>query len=252
MQVRKAVITAAGLGTRFLPITKSQPKEMLPLVNKPLIQYAVEEIIGSGIREIIIVIAPGKGAIRDYFCRSSNLEEILLKKGQTELVGEIRELSNLPGICCVMQRRQLGLGHAILTAREVIGDEPFAVVLPDDIVDSDVFTLKRMIEAFKEYRTCIIAVERIDRQDTIKYGVIRSERVSDHLYRVLDLVEKPEPDQAPSNLGIVGRYILTPQIFAALEATPPGKNREIQLTDALKLLLQKQPIYACELEGGAL
>ena len=139
MQVRKAVITAAGLGTRFLPITKSQPKEMLPLVNKPLIQYAVEEIIGSGIREIIIVIAPGKGAIRDYFCRSSNLEEILLKKGQTELVGEIRELSNLPGICCVMQRRQLGLGHAILTAREVIGDEPFAVVLPDDIVDSDVY-----------------------------------------------------------------------------------------------------------------
>ena len=249
MKVRKAIITAAGWGTRFLPITRSQPKEMLPLVNKPLIQYSVEEAINSGIEQITVVTALGKRAIEDYFDRSFELEYVLEQKGETKLLQEMRELSNLVDICYIRQKEQLGLGHAILTAKGIIGEEPFAVLLPDDIVDSKVPVLKQMIEVYEQYRTNVVAVERISRQDTIKYGIIEPKRVSERVCQVLSLVEKPEPAEALSNLGVVGRYILMPQIFDALKVIPSGKNQEIQLTDALRWLLNQQAIYAYEFEG---
>jgi len=249
MKVRKAVITAAGWGTRFLPITKAQPKEMLPLVNKPLIQHSVEEAINSGIEQIVIITALGKRAIEDYFDRSFELEYVLEQKGETELLEEIRELSSLADICYVRQKEQLGLGHAILTAKEIVGKEPFAVLLPDDIIDSKVPVLKQMIEVYEQYKTNIIAVERVSSQDTVKYGIIEPKKISDCICQVLGLIEKPEPAQAPSNLGVVGRYILMPEIFDVLEVTPPGKNKEIQLTDALQVLLKQQAMYAYEFEG---
>ena len=249
MKIRKAVITAAGRGTRFLPITKAQPKEMLPLVTKPLIQHSVEEAINSGIEQIIVITALGKRAIEDYFDRSFELECFLEQKGETKLLKEIRELSSLADICYIRQKRQLGLGHAILTAKGIVGKEPFAVLLPDDIIDSKVPVLKQMIEAYEQYKSNIIAVERIASQDTVKYGIIEPKKISGHIHQVLSLIEKPEPAQAPSNLGVVGRYILMPEIFDALEVTPPGKNQEIQLTDALQLLLKQQAVYAYELEG---
>lgn len=249
MKIRKAIITAAGWGTRFLPITKAQPKEMLPLINKPLIQYSVEEALDSGIEQIILITALGKRAIEDYFDRSFELEYILEQKKETELLKEIKELSGLVNICYIRQKEQLGLGHAILVAKDIIGDEPFAVLLPDDIIESKVPVLKQMIDVYEQYKTSVVAVERINREDTVKYGIIEPGRVSDRVYQVLGLVEKPEPDKAPSDLGVVGRYILTPQIFDALEVTPPGKNREIQVTDALQLLLKQQKIYACEFQG---
>jgi len=249
MKVRKAVITAAGWGTRFLPITKAQPKEMLPLVNKPLIQYSVEEAINSGIEQIIIVTALGKRAIEDYFDRSFELEGVLEQKGEIKLLQEMRELSNLVDICYIRQKEQLGLGHAVLTAKGIVGEEPFAVLLPDDIIDGKVPVLKQMIGVYEQYKTNIIGVEHISSKDTTKYGIIEPRRVSGRIYQVLSLAEKPEPSQAPSDLGVVGRYILMPQIFDVLEATPPGKNQEIQLTDALQLLMRQQAIYAYEFEG---
>ncbi|MCD6453055.1 MAG: UTP--glucose-1-phosphate uridylyltransferase GalU [Dehalococcoidales bacterium] len=249
MKVRKVIITVAGRGTRFLPLTRSQPKEMLPLINKPLIQYAVEEAIGSGIEQIILITALGKHAIEDYFDRSLELEHVLEQKGKTKLLQEMRELSSLVNICYIRQKEQLGLGHAILTAREIIGDEPFAVILPDDIIDSPTPVLRQMIAIYEHYRTNVIAVEPVNHQDTVKYGIIEPEEISPRLYRVLSLVEKPRPSQAPSNLGVVGRYILMPEIFDALTATPPGKIGEIQLTDALQLLLGQQTINAYEFEG---
>jgi len=249
MKVRKAVITAAGWGTRFLPITKAQPKEMLPLVNKPLIQYSVEEAINSGVEQIVVITSLGKRAIEDYFDRSFELEYVLEQKRETNLLKEIRELSSLADICYIRQKEQLGLGHAILTAKEIVGKEPFAVLLPDDIIDSKVPALKQMVEVYEQYQASVIAVERIARQDTVKYGIIEPKKVSDRIHQVLGLIEKPEPALAPSNLGVVGRYILAPEIFDVLEVTPPGKNNEIQLTDALQLLLKQQAMYAYEFEG---
>ena len=249
MKVRKAVIVAAGWGTRFLPLTKSQPKEMLPLVDRPLIQYSVEEAVNSGIEQIIIITAPGKRAIEDYFNRSLELENFLEKKGQTELLQTMRELSNLANICYVRQEEQLGLGHAILTAKNAVGDEPFAVLLPDDVIDSEVPALKQMLNVYERYGSGIIAVERIDDEHIREYGVIEPKQFAHDIYQILSLVEKPEPAQAPSNLGVVGRYILPPQIFDVLTVTPPGKGQEIQLTDALQLLLKQQAIYAYEFEG---
>lgn len=249
MKVRKAIITAAGWGTRFLPITKAQPKEMLPLVNKPLIQHSVEEAINSGIEQIVIITALSKRAIEDYFDRSFELEYVLEQKGETKLLEEIRELSSLADICYIRQKEQLGLGHAILTAKEIVGKEPFAVLLPDDIIDSTVPVLKQMIAVYEQYKTNILAVERIASQDTVKYGIIEPKKISSHIHQVLGLIEKPEPAQAPSNLGVVGRYILMPEIFDVLEVTPPGKNQEIQLTDALQILLKQQAMYAYEFEG---
>lgn len=249
MKVRKAVITAAGWGTRFLPITRSQPKEMLPVVNKPLIQYSVEEAINSGIEQIIVITALGKRAIEDYFDRSFELEYFLEQKRETKLLQEMRELSSLIDVCYIRQKEQLGLGHAILTAKNFVADEPFAVLLPDDLIDSRVPALKQMVEVYEQYGTSVIAIKRVSSQDTMKYGIIEPKRVSTKIYQVLGLTEKPKPQEAPSNLGVVGRYILMPQIFDVLEVTPPGKNQEIQLTDALQLLLQQQTIYAYEFDG---
>ncbi len=249
MKVRKAIITAAGWGTRFLPITKAQPKEMLPLVNKPLIQYSVEEAINSGIEQIILITALGKRAIEDHFDRSFELEYVLEQKGESKLAQGMRELSNLVNICYIRQKEQLGLGHAILVAKDVIGQEPFAVLLPDDIIESKVPVLKQMMEVHAQYKTSVVAIERISSEETIKYGIIEPRKILGRIYQVLSLVEKPEPTEAPSNLGVVGRYILLPQIFDVLKVTPPGKNQEIQLTDALQLLLKQQAIYAYEFEG---
>jgi UTP--glucose-1-phosphate uridylyltransferase len=249
MKVRKAVITAAGWGTRFLPITRSQPKEMLPLVDKPLIQYSVEEAIKSGIEQVIMVTAMGKRAIEDYFDRSLELEYYLEQKGEIDLLRRMREISSLVDICYVRQKEQLGLGHAILMVKDVIGDEPFAVMLPDDIIDSETPGLKQMMQVYEKYGAGVVAVEKVSDEDIGKYGVIEPKRVAEGVYQVLSLVEKPELSQAPSHLGIVGRYILTPLIFDILKFTPRGKGNEVQLTDALQLLLQRQKLYACEFEG---
>ncbi len=220
-----------------------------PTTCARLIQYSVEEAINSGIEQIVVITALGKRAIEDYFDRSFELEHFLEQKGETNLLKEIRELSSLADICYIRQKEQLGLGHAILTAKEIVGKEPFAVLLPDDIIDSKVPVLKQMIEVYEQYKTSVVAVERIASQDTVKYGIIEPGKISGHIHQVLGLIEKPEPALAPSNLGVVGRYILMPQIFDALEVTPPGENREIQLTDALQLLLKQQPMYAYEFEG---
>ena len=249
MKVRKAVITAGGWGTRFLPITRSQPKEMLPLINKPLIHYAVEEAIASGIEQLILVTALGKNAIEDYFDRSFELEYFLEQKGETKLLQKMRELSSLVDICYIRQKEQLGLGHAILKARTLVGEEPFAIILPDDIIDSKVPALKQMIDVYEQYKTNVVAVKQVSREEVNKYGIIEPKEIASRLYQVLGLVEKPEPKEAKSDLGIVGRYILMPQIFDALEITLPGKNREIQVTDALQLLLKQQVIHAYEFEG---
>ena len=252
MKVRKAVITAAGWGTRFLPVTRSQPKEMLPLVDRPMIQYAVEEAIKAGIEQVIMVTAAGKRAIEDYFDRHLELEYFLERRGETELLRKTLEVSSLADICYVRQKEQLGLGHAVLMVKDVVGNEPFAVILPDDIIDSKVPGLKQMIEVYEKYRAGVVAVERVSDEDIGKYGIIEAKKEARGVYEVLSLVEKPALAQAPSHLGIVGRYILTPRIFDVLKHTPPGKNGEIQLTDALQLLLKqsfREGLYACELEG---
>ncbi len=247
--IRKAVITAAGWGTRFLPATKAQPKEMLPLVDKPLIQYAVEEALASGIEQIIVVTAMGKRAIEDHFDRSVELERVLEHKGETQLLREVQRLSNLVDICYTRQKEQLGLGHAVLTACNLVGAEPFALLLPDDIIQAKVPALKQMISIYEELGKSIIAVEKVSRQDVHKYGIVKVEKERDRLYRVLGLVEKPTPQKAPSDLGVVGRYILTPDVLDELSNTQPGKSGEIQLTDGLNSLCRKEALYAYVFEG---
>ena len=249
MKIRKAVIIAAGYGTRFLPATRSQPKEMLPLVDKPIIQYDVEEAINSGIEQIIFVTARGKHTMEDYFDDCFELEQILERKGDEERLQQMREVSGMVDICYIRQKKQLGIGHAILTARDLVGNEPFAMMLPDDIIDSKVPTLKSMIDIYDKYGSGVIAVERVSEEDTRKYGVIEPKQLSEGVYEILSLVEKPEPEKAPSRLGIVGRYVLTPETFEAIEVTPPGAGNEIQITDALQILLKQQKLYAYELEG---
>ena len=249
MKIRKAVVTAAGWGTRFLPATKAQPKEMLPLVDKPMIQYVIEEAVASGIKQIIIVTALGKRAIEDHFDRSLELENALNRKGDGDLLRKVRHISELADICYIRQKEQLGLGHAILVTKDLIGNEPFAIFLPDDIIEAKVPAMKQMLEIYNRYSSSVIAVQKIAPQDTSSYGIIAPKKVEERLYQVLTLVEKPKPEDAPSNLGIVGRYILTPEIFGMLEKTAPGKGGEIQLTDGLRLLLEKQKIYAYQFEG---
>ena len=249
MRIRKAVVTAAGWGTRFLPATKAQPKEMLPLVDKPMIQYVVEEAVASGIKQIIVVTALGKRAIEDHFDRSLELEHALNRKGDGDLLRKVRQISELADICYIRQKEQLGLGHAILVTRDLIGDEPFAIFLPDDIIEAKVPAMKQMLEIYNRYSSSVIAVEKVAHQDTSSYGIIAPKQVEERVYQVLTLVEKPKPEEAPSNLGIVGRYILTPEIFGMLEKTTPGAGGEIQLTDGLRLLLEKQKIYAYQFEG---
>jgi UTP--glucose-1-phosphate uridylyltransferase len=249
MKVRKAVIIAAGRGTRFLPITRSLPKEMLPLVDRPIIQYGVEEALNSGIEQIIMVTALGKSVMEDYFDRAPDLEAFLTQKGEKDRLEQMKKLDSMVDVCYVRQKEQLGLGHAIMTAREIIGDEPFAVILPDDIIDSPVPCLKRMVEIYDKYNGGVVAVEKVAEQDTHKYGIIRARSVEPNIHQILSLVEKPDPSWAPSRLGIVGRYILTPEIFRAIKITPPGAGNEIQVTDALHLLLQDKELYAYEFDG---
>jgi len=252
MQIRKAVFPAAGLGTRFLPATKAQPKEMLALVDKPLIQYVVEEAVQSGIRNITIITGRGKNAIEDHFDVSYELEQVLEKRGKTQLLEEMRTISNMVGVTYVRQKEALGLGHAVLASRECVGDEPFAVMLGDDIIDSEVPLLKQMIDLFEKLQSSIIATCQVPMNEISSYGVIRGTPVpgfNGRVYRIQDVVEKPPKEDAPSNMAIIGRYILTPQIFSLLENTRSGSGGEIQLTDAIRLLLEQQPVYAYMLEG---
>lgn len=249
MKVRKAVFPAAGLGTRFLPVTKAIPKEMLPLVDKPLIQYCVEEAISSGIEDIIVVTGRGKTAIEDHFDSSKELEAILHEKGKTELLEMVRDISNLVRFSYTRQKEALGLGHAILCAKSLVGDEPFAVFLSDDIIDSKVPALGQMIEIYKKYRHSVLAVQRVPKESISSYGVIKGKSLGAGLFEVSDLVEKPKMEDAPSDMAVIGRYILTPDVFEYLEKTRPGKNGEIQLTDALNAMAGKHPLYALEFEG---
>ncbi len=248
-EITKAVFPAAGLGTRFLPATKASPKEMLALVDKPLIQYVVEEAVASGIEEVVMITGRGKRAIEDHFDVAFELEEDLKSKGKHKLLSEVQRIANLVTFCYIRQKNALGLGHAVLTAKRVVGNEPFAVLLGDDIIDSGVPVLRQMIDVHKKYPATILAIQEVPRSETQQYGIVDAKKVDDGVYIVNDLVEKPLPAAAPSNLAIIGRYILAPEIFAALEQTRPGKGGEIQLTDGLKLLMEKQPIYAYKFQG---
>jgi len=247
MEVKKAVIPAAGLGTRFLPATKSMPKEMLPIIDKPVIQFVIEEALEAGIEDIIIITGRGKRAIEDYFDYTPELEFHLQKNGKRELLNSIRDISNLVDIHYIRQKEPLGLGHAVLKAEKHIGNEPFAVLLGDDIVINSNAT-KQLINIFEKTNSSVIGVEEVPKEKISKYGIINFENVNG-LLKIRDLVEKPSLEKAPSNLGIIGRYILTPEIFDCLKRTEPGYGGEIQLTDALKLLLEKQKIYAKIIKG---
>jgi UTP--glucose-1-phosphate uridylyltransferase len=251
-RVRKAVFPAAGLGTRFLPATKAQPKEMLPLVDKPIIQYGVEEAVASGVGNIILVTGRGKNAIEDHFDVSVELETYLEARGKRELLEEIRKISNMINFAYVRQGEPLGLGHAVLVTRELVGDEPFAVILADDVIDATPPALKQLVDVFEKVDGPVLAVERVPMSDVSNYGVIApdpSANLGEGIYRVLDLVEKPPREEAPSDLAIIGRYILTPDIFPALERTKSDRTGEIQLTNGLRELLKTRPIYAAEVKG---
>jgi UTP--glucose-1-phosphate uridylyltransferase len=222
---------------------------MLPLVDKPLIQYVVEEAVSSGIEEIVLVTGRGKRAIEDHFDVAFELEEELKAKGKHKILSEVQRIADLVTFCYIRQKKALGLGHAVLTAKRVVGNDPFAVLLGDDIIDAEVPALRQMMNVYRRYPAAILAIQKVPRSQTQHYGIIDGRRIENGVYLVKDLVEKPSPDHAPSNLAIIGRYILTPGIFEALEHTKPGKGGEIQLTDGLKLLMAKQPIYAYEFEG---
>ncbi len=250
--VRKAVFPAAGLGTRFLPATKAQPKEMLPIVDKPIIQYGIEEAVGSGVDNIILVTGRGKNAIEDHFDVSVELETFLESRGKTSLLAEIRKISNLINFAYVRQGEPLGLGHAVLVAKELVNNEPFAVILADDVIDADPPGLKQMIDVFDRVGGPVLAVERVPETEVSSYGIVDLDPagdMGDGVYRIRDLVEKPRREDAPSNLAIIGRYILTPDIFASLEATAADRTGEIQLTNGLRHLLRDRPIYAYEVKG---
>ena len=247
--VRKAIIPAAGLGTRFLPATKAQAKEMLPIVDKPTLQYIIEEAIASGIEEILIVTGRNKKSIEDHFDRSVELELELEQKGKKEMLDMVKEISNMVNIHYIRQKEPKGLGHAVHCAKSFIGNEPFAVLLGDDIVDAEVPCLKQMIDAYDEYKTTVLGVQEVDRENVDKYGILDVKHIENRVYKVKDMVEKPSVEEAPSNIAILGRYIITPEIFNILEEQAPGKGGEIQLTDALQTLATKEAIYAYNFEG---
>ncbi len=254
MRVRKAVFPAAGWGTRFLPATKAQPKEMLPLVDKPIIQYGVEEAVAAGIEQIIIVTSTHKGAIEDHFDLNYELEHLLEEKGEIEKLRQIRAITDLAQLAYVRQKEQLGLGHAVLMAKDLIGHEPFAVILPDDVCIGERPVIGQLIHAYHQTHSSVVAVMEVPPEETSRYGVIASEPTEDpldhgRLHRVTRLVEKPAPKDAPSNLGIIGRYVLTPKIFDKLEQTPRGSGGEIQLTDAIQALMEEQQVFAYAFEG---
>ena len=249
MKVRKAIIPAAGLGTRFLPATKAQPKEMLPIVDKPTLQYIIEEAVNSGIEEILIITGRNKQSIEDHFDKSVELELELEKKGKHDLLREVRNISDMVNIHYIRQKEPKGLGHAIYCARSFIGNEPFAVLLGDDIVYAEKPCLEQMIEAYDEYKTSVLGVQEVAKEDVSKYGIVDGKQLADRIYEVKGLVEKPNVDEAPSKVAILGRYIINPAIFEILEHTQPGKGGEIQLTDALKELANREAMYAYIFEG---
>ena len=247
--IRKAIIPAAGLGVRFLPATKSQPKEMLPIVDKPTIQYIVEEAVASGIEDILIITGRNKRAIEDHFDKSLELEMNLFEKGKEDLLKLVKDIATMVDIHYVRQKEPLGLGHAIYCARKFIGEEPFAVLLGDDVVRSHKPCLEQMIDVYNEYRYSVVAVQEVPKEDTNKYGILNATALTENIYRVHDLVEKPKVEEAPSNLAVMGRYIISPRIFDFLEKTKPGAGGEIQLTDALKSLVAREAIYGLAFEG---
>lgn len=247
--ITKALFPVAGLGTRFLPATKASPKEMLPLVDKPLIQYVVEEAISSGIEEVIIITGRGKRAIEDHFDISYELEDLLRQKGKKKLLEQVQQISNMVDICYVRQKEPYGLGHAVLCAKNLVKNESFAVLLGDDVIDSEVPVLKQMLDMYYKYQAPIIAVQEVDRSQVANYGIINAVQVADGVYKISDMVEKPRMEDAPSNLAIIGRYLLTPDIIGILEKTAPGSGKEIQLTDGLKGLLKCGPVYGYKFQG---
>ncbi len=248
-KISKAVFPAAGLGTRFLPATKASPKEMLPLVDKPLIQYAVEEAVASGIESILIITGRDKTAIENHFDISFELEQLLKRKNKTDLFEQVRAISEIARISYTRQREALGLGHAIYQAKDFAGDDPFAVLLADDIVDSETPALKQMIGVFEKYDAPVIATMQVEGEAISRFGVIDAEEIEPNVFRIRDMVEKPAFSEAPSDLAIIGRYIFTPDIFGSIENTKPGAGGEIQITDAMRLLLKQRPFYAVKLEG---
>lgn len=248
-KVRKAIIPAAGLGTRFLPATKAQPKEMLPIVDKPTLQYIIEEAVDSGIEEILIITGRNKQSIEDHFDKSVELEMQLEKQGKEELLDIVKNISNMINIHYIRQKEPKGLGHAIHCAKHFIGNEPFAVMLGDDIVDAKNPCLKQLIDAYSEYRTTVLGVQKVPDGDVNKYGIVDGKHIEERIYKVKDLIEKPEIEKAPSNIAILGRYIITPRIFEILENLPAGKGGEIQLTDGLKELVKTEAMYAYNFEG---
>jgi UTP--glucose-1-phosphate uridylyltransferase len=253
-KVRKAVFPAAGLGTRFLPATKAIPKEMLPLVDKPLIQYGVEEAIHSGAQDIIIVTGRGKSSIEDHFDISFELEQLLESKGKTELLSIARSISEMANVSYIRQKQALGLGHAVLRAKDLVGNEPFSVVLSDDIVASEIPCVRQLLDIYEFYNAPVLALMEVPNEQILAYGAVDAEPVPHNgkegrLYRIHNMVEKPKPAEAPSNLAIIGRYVLTPDIFHSIESIEPGSGGEIQLTDAMKHLLRSRPIYGYKFEG---
>lgn len=251
MRVRKAVLPAAGFGTRFLPATKAIPKEMLPLVDRPIIQYAVEEAVASGIEQIIIVIATGRSAIEDHFDSSPSLERWLEERGDIEMLRTVRRIGEFGTVAFVHQREQLGLGHAVLMAKDLVGDEPFAVLLSDDVMlnHSGEPVMRQLIDAHAAHRGSVIAVQRVTRADVTRYGIVDPLHVEGRLVEIRDLVEKPSIDEAPSDLAVLGRYVLTPKIFDILEQTNRGAGGEIQLTDAIRALVAEQPVFGYQFDG---
>lgn len=253
-KVRKAVFPAAGLGTRFLPATKAMPKEMLPLVDKPLIQYGVEEAIHSGISNMIIVTGRGKTAIEDHFDVSFELEQLLESRGKRDLLSVVRDVSDMIDVSYIRQKEALGLGHAVLRARELVGPEPFAVVLSDDVINAETPCLRQLLDIHEFFAAPVLAVMEVPQESLSSYGVVDADPIShngskDRLFRIRDMVEKPKATEAPSNLAIIGRYVLTPEIFDCIAQVEPGSGGEIQLTDGLKQLLRSRPVYAYRFEG---
>lgn len=248
-KVRKAVFPAAGLGTRFLPATKASPKEMLPLVDKPLIQYVVEEAVASGIESIVIVTGRGKTTMEDHFDVSFELEKLLEERGKSELLQQVRRISEMARVSYVRQKEALGLGHAVLQARDFVEDEPFAVLLSDDIIDSEVPGLKQLLDVYEKYDAPVVGTMQVEGEAISRFGALDVEEIEDGVYRVKDMVEKPPFAEAPSDLAIIGRYVLTPDIFDEIERTTPGAIGEIQITDAMRSLLKRRPFYAVRFKG---
>jgi UTP--glucose-1-phosphate uridylyltransferase len=249
MQVKKAVFPVAGLGTRFLPATKSSPKEMLPLIDKPLVHYVVEEAVASGIEQILFVTGRGKRALEDYFDIAFELEVILYDKGKDAELSQVREIAEMVQIFYVRQKQAMGLGHAILCARDFVGDDPFAVLLGDDIIDASKPCLEQLLDVYRKYQGTVLALEQVPMETISAYGCVKANPMDERAYEVVDMVEKPKREEAPSDLAIIGRYVLTPDIFPILETQEPGKGGEIQLTDAIHRLLGCEPVYGCRFEG---